>query len=55
MLYGDPTEVLSDGGDIVELIREEEDPRGQYGVRKYSNIDDQSAIKGLRSRGIVKL
>ena len=50
MLCGDPTEVLREGGDVVELIREEEDPRGQYGVRKHSRIDDKSTVEGLRSR-----
>ena len=54
MLYGDPTEVISNGGDIVELINEEEDPRGLYGVRKHSIVPNPT-VEGLRSRGIHRL
>ena len=39
MLCGDPSEVLSGGEDIVELIKEKED---QYGVRKHSIVEDHN-------------
>ena len=52
MLYGDTSKVLGDGGDILELIGEEQDdPRGQFGVRKYS-IVSETDVEGLRSRGV---
>ena len=50
MLYGDPTEVLREGSEILQLTNDEEDPRGMYGVRKHSIIPDQDN-EGLRSRG----
>ena len=53
MLYGDPTEVLREGSEILELTNDGEDPRGMYGVRKHSIVPDQ-ADEGLRSRGITK-
>ena len=39
VMYGDPTEVLSDGEDIFELIKEKDDHREQYGVRKHSIVE----------------
>ena len=48
--YGDPAEVLSDDGDnIVKLIGvEQEDPRGQFGVRKHSIVDEPT----IKARGM---
>ena len=47
-LYGDTSVVLGEGQDILELIGEEkEDPRLQYGTRKYSvvrNGDDENPL-----------
>ena len=51
MLYGDPTEMLSDGGDILELIKEKEDDREQYGVRKHSIVEDHNITESLHLRG----
>ena len=50
MLCGDPSEVLSGGEDIVELIKEKEDHREQYGVRKHSIVEDHD-IESLHLRG----
>ena len=49
MLCGDPSEVLSGGEDIVELIKEKEDHREQYGVRKHSIVEDHD-IESLHLR-----
>ena len=54
MLYGDPTEVLSDAEDIVELIRGDGDPRGRYPMKNDSNVPDQT-VKGLYPRGTKSL
>ena len=52
MLYGDTSKVLGDGGDILELIGEEqEDPRGQFGVKKHSVIIETD-VGGLHSKGV---
>ena len=52
MLYGDPTEVLRDGGDIVELIRGKEDPHGLFGTWKNCSVPDET-VEGLCSRGTM--
>ena len=52
MVYGDPTEVLREGSEILELTDDGDDPRGMYGVRKHSIVPDQ-ADEGLSSRGII--
>ena len=49
MLYGDPTEVLREGRDIVKLTDDEEDPRG---IGNLTGIIPNPAMAVLQSKGI---
>ena len=41
--------MLSDGGDILELIKEKEDDREQYGVRKLEDhITESLHLRGTQ-------
>ena len=53
MLFGDPTEVLREGSEILDLTNDEEDPRGMYGVRKHSIVPGQADEGLLRLRGMI--